>query len=504
MDGTYQLQAYRLYSSSQSTKRRHSMVKQIFLIAAFLAGPAVSSAVGESTGRPNVLFIAIDDLNDWVGCLGGHPQVKTPHIDRLAKRGVLFSNAHCQAPICQPSRTSLLTGTYPHRNGVYTVEQQWRKAPLVQDAVTLPQYFRDHGYHTMGVGKIFHRQDHLEPAWDRWGGRFGWGWMEKRAGPDGISGLPTPSIFDFGPLPAKPAEMNDMRATDWAVEQIKTNHDEPFFLAVGMVTPHLPLFTPPEYFEQYPVKTTQLPETLPGDLDDLPPMGRKFTRYFDSTPMSHHHITRNGLWHKAVASYLACATFTDACVGRLLDALDDSPHSKDTIIVLWSDHGFHIGEKMHWEKRSLWEESTRVPLIFSLPGEPRRGAQCSRPVGLIDIYPTLLDLCQLPQKRSLQGRSLRPLLKDPALAWDYPALTTHHPGNHAVRGEHWRYIRYANGDQELYDHRNDPHEFHNLVNDPQHAGVIRRLAKSIPQDCVPYGPSEPRHKFTQEFDWTKP
>jgi arylsulfatase A-like enzyme len=504
-------------------------MKYVALMMTILVGPAALLAAEQPRDQPNVLFIAIDDLNDWVGCLGGHEQVRTPHIDRLAERGVLFSNAHCQAPICQPSRTSLLTGTFPHRNGVYTVEQRWRKAPLVQDAVTLPQYFREHGYRTLGAGKIFHREDQLEPAWDEWGVRYGWNWMGERVGPDGISGLPTPSIFDFGPFPAKPEEMNDMRVTDWVVSRLDKSYDKPFFLAVGLITPHLPLFTPPEFYEQYPLDTTRLPVTLPGDLDDLPAMGRKFTRYFDTTPMSHHNITRNGLWHKAVASYLACATFTDHCVGRLLDALDDSPHAKNTIIVLWSDHGFHLGEKMHWEKRSLWEESTRVPLIFSLPGfkkgsdtvvrstpgavpatvpdpflNPHRHARCTRPVGLIDIYPTLIELCDLPEKESLQGRSLSPLLQDPTREWDYPALTTHHPGNHAVRSEHWRYIRYANGDEELYDHRIDPHEFHNLAQDPQHADMIRQLAEWIPDNDAPYGPQEPRHQYTQEFDWSRP
>ncbi len=479
-------------------------MKYIALMLAVIAMPSDLLANKFSEQKPNVLFIAIDDLNDWVGCLAGHPQVKTPHIDRLAKRGVLFSNAHCQAPICQPSRTSLLTGTYPHRNGVYTVEQHWRKAPLIKDAVTLPQYFREQGYYTMGTGKIFHRKDQLEPAWDEWGVRRGWGWMGKRAGPNGISGLPTPSIFDFGPLPARPEEMNDMRVADWAVDQINKNYEEPFFLAVGLITPHLPLFTPTEFYEQYPLETTLLPATLPGDLDDIPAMGRKFTRYFDTTPMSHHNITRHGLWHKAVASYLACATFTDHCVGRLLNALDNSPNANNTIIVLWSDHGFHIGEKMHWEKRSLWEESTRVPLIFSIPGEQNQNKQCSRPVGLIDIYPTLIELCHLQEKKDLQGRSLLPLLKDPNRKWDHPVLTTHHPGNHAVRSEHWRYIRYANGDEELYDHRTDQHEFTNLARNPKYANIIQKLTKSIPQKNAPYGPSESRQKFTQEFDWTKP
>ncbi len=462
---------------------------------------------GPAQSRPNVLFISIDDLNDWVGCLDGHPQVKTPFIDQLATRGVNFTNAHCQAPICMPSRTSLLTGTFPHRNGVYLIEQNLRDGEILKDAVTLPQYFKKNGYRTLRAGKIYHRvQEGDADDWDESGDRFGWVWMGKLAGPEGISGLPTPSIFDFGPLPVKKEEMNDSRITDWAVDRLnQPAAEEPFFLAVGLVTPHLPHFTPTEFYEQYPLDTLRLPETLPGDLDDLPPMGLKFTRYFDSTPMSHHNITRHGLWNKAVASYLATATFTDHCVGRLLAALEASPHADNTIVVLWSDHGFHMGEKMHWEKRSLWEESTRVPLIFSVPGEgQQRNVRSTRPVGLIDIYPTLVELCDLPPKEDLQGRSLVPLLNDPDLEWNHPVLTTHHPGNHAIRSEHWRYIRYANGDEELYDHRSDPHEFHNLAGDESFAKIIRELASHLPVESVPYAPRLPRQKYTQEFDWLSP
>ncbi len=468
---------------------------------------AADPAAKTVKAKPNVLFIAIDDLNDWVGVLDGHPQVQTPNIDRLATLGVNFTNAHCQAPICMPSRASLLTGTYPHRNGIYMIEQNLRDGPLLKDAVTLPQYFKEHGYRTLRAGKIYHRTTEGDAdEWDESGKRFGWGWMSRLVGPKGVSGLPEPSIFDFGPIPVKTEEMSDSRVTDWAVERLeKPVADKPFFLAVGLVTPHLPHFTPQEFYDRYPLDQVKLPETQAGDLDDLPPMGLKFTRYFDTTPMSHHNITRHGLWHKAVASYLATATFTDHCVGRLLDALETSPRADNTIIVLWSDHGFHIGEKMHWEKRSLWEESTRVPLIFSIPGKDQlRNVNSSRPVGLIDIYPTLVDLCGLPEKSDLQGRSLVPLLNDPALPWDHPVLTTHHPGNHAIRSERWRYIRYANGDEELYDHNSDPHEFHNLANHAAYAPIIECLSAHIPKNTVPYAPRLPRQKFTQEFDWFQP
>ena len=481
----------------------HSLVASTTLtlaVSLFLPPPVESS----ETDRPNVLFIAIDDLNDWVGCIGGHPQVKTPHIDRLASRGVLFSNAHCQAPICMPSRASLLTGTYPWQNGVYVIEQEYHDAPALKNKVALPRYFQQHGYSTLGAGKIYHRPKHDADVWDEWGGSYGWRWMGDLVGPEGVSGLPEPSIFDFGPLPVEDARMNDAKVTQWAVEKLGDRHEKPFFLAVGLITPHLPLFTPQQYYEMYPLDTVELPPVLPGDLDDLPPLGRKFTRYFDTTPLCHLNVLRCGVWNKAVASYLACASFTDECVGRLLDALDNSPHAENTVIVLWSDHGFHLGEKMHWEKRSLWEESTHVPLVFVAPEGVNVGAECTRPVGLIDIYPTLVELCGLPTKQDLQGHSLVPLLKDPSQAWKFPALTTHHPGNHSVRTERWRYIQYANGDEELYDHENDPHEWENLANDPDYATVKNRLAQHIPKTNAPYAPRQPRQKFTQEFDWSRP
>ncbi|MEM7147646.1 MAG: sulfatase [Verrucomicrobiota bacterium] len=452
---------------------------------------------------PNFLFIAIDDLSDWVSCLQGHPQAQTPHMDRLAQRGVNFTNAHCQAPICQPSRTSLLTGTYPFSNGVYDVEQDMRAAPLVKDAVTIPEYFRDHGYRTLAAGKIFHRGQEEEGMWHENGPRYGWAWMRDIIGPEGISGLPEPSIFDFGPVPFATEEMNDSRIVDWVIDQLKQPHDQPFFLAAGLVTPHLPLFTPQEFYDQFPLDSTSLPATLPGDLEDLPPMGRKFTRYFDTTPMNHADITRLGLWTKAVASYLACSAFTDHCVGRLLDALDQSPYADNTIVVLWSDHGFHIGEKMHWEKRSLWEESTRVPLIIAGPNISA-GTPSPRTVELVDLYPTLLELAQLPEKPGLEGQSLVPLLKDPTHPWPQPALTTQMPGNHAVRTERWRYIQYANGDTELYDHSNDPHEFYNLADKPEHAATIKKLQTHLPKTEVPSGPRLPQQRYTQDFDWTQP
>jgi arylsulfatase A-like enzyme len=380
-----------------------------------------------------------------------------------------------------------------------------RDAPALKDAVTLPQHFRRNGHRTLGVGKIYHTAEGDADAWDEWGGRKSWQNFAKHLGTNSASGIPDADIFDFGPVPGGvDDEMADSDHTRWAVEKLSQPQDRPFFLAVGLVTPHLPLHTPPAWFEMHPEAATKLPSVLPGDLDDLPPMGRKFTRYFDSTPMGHLNILRHGAWHRAVSAYLACASFTDHCVGRLLDALDRGPHAENTLVVLWSDHGFHLGEKMHWEKRSLWERSTRVPLIFAGPGIAPAAGGCTRAVGLIDIYPTLIELCGLPERKELQGRSLVPLLKNPLADWPHAALTTQHPGNHGVRTERWRLIRYANGDTELYDMRADPNEWRNLAADPQHAATIRELEAHLPKHNAPEAPRLPRARYTQEFDWSRP
>lgn len=475
------------------------------LLCALLAASLGSACPARAADRPNILFIAIDDLNDWVGCLGGHPQAHTPNIDRLARRGVLFTNAHCQAPICQPSRTSVLTGTQPFHNGVYDIQQQFRDAPALKDAITLPRYFRQHGYRTIVTGKISHHSPEADDWTERGPNRGSWPkfpWRDRET----ISGLPPgPTwVFDFGPVDYPGHELPDGTVATWAVNRIEQGLPEPFFLAVGFTATHLPHYPPRTIYDRLPPEQVTLPVAPMDDLEDVPPMGRKFTRYFDLSPISHNEIIRRGLWRKAVAAYLGCVAFVDKCVGRVLDALEKSPQGKNTIVVFWSDHGFHLGEKMHWEKRSLWERSTRVPLIVALPGESRRGTRTHRPVGLIDVYPTLVELGGLPAKAGMDGRSLAPLLRDPGHAWPHAAVSTQMPGNHSVRTEDWRYIRYANGDEELYAHPGDPHELRNLAPGAGYERIKRDLGKWIPQVNAPSGPRLPKGTSEFEFDWTKP
>ena len=430
--------------------------------------------------RPNVLLIAVDDLNDWVGCLDGHPQARTPHIDRLAERGVLFTNAHCQAPICNPSRTSVMLGQRPSTTGIYLNSPWFRQTPANKNRVTLSQYFRKQGYLTLTTGKIYHGSRRDGPSFEVVGPLPG-----QRSARDRqiVTDMPVKSrLWDFGPQTYPEEQFGDFVDAEWAIEQLKKSHERPFFLAVGFYRPHVPLYAPVRFFEDRPLSDVQLPKVSPSDRDDLPQAAIDLTA--NPTPPPHQWFVESVQWGAAVQAYLACVTFTDAQVGRLLAALDASPHSKNTIVVLFSDHGFHLGEKERWAKQSLWERSTRVPFIIDAPGLSS-GMQCSRPVELLSIFPTLVELCGLPPKNDLEGVSLAPLLKQPSATWPHLSITTYQRNNHAVRSERWRYVRYADGSEELYDHDSDPWEWKNLASDPSLAEVITEHRKALPEVNVP-------------------
>ena len=428
--------------------------------------------------HPNVLFIAMDDLNDWIGCMGGHPQAKTPNIDRLAKRGVLFTNAHCQGPICGPSRASLMTGLLPSTTGQYNNSPHFREGQRLKNAVTLTQHFSANGYKTFGVGKIFHG-GHPDPqSFDVSGPRLGQGPTpnKKLAGPSGSK------LWDWGIYLDSDEETHDYQSASWAIEKLNEPHEKPFFLAVGFYRPHVPMYATKKWFDMYPLDTVQLPDVLLNDRDDISEFAQNLAG--DYAAPSHQWFIENNQWKHAVQSYLACVSFVDHQVGRVLDALEDNEYADNTIIVLFSDHGWHLGEKQRWAKRSLWQRSTCTPLMISAPGLTRN-RQCSQPVGLIDLYPTLVDFCGIKPKTDIEGRSIVPLLKNPAMKWKYPAITTFEQNNHAICSERWRYIRYADGSQELYDNSKDPHEWHNLASDPEYADIIKQHAQWLPKVNVP-------------------
>ena len=440
-----------------------------------LSDRALQARIGGE--RPNVLFIAIDDLNDWIGCLGGHPDAKTPNLDRLAQRGVLFTSAHCSAPACNPSRAALMSGVLPSTSGVYKNPDPWRT--LMPDVITLNQHFRANGYKAMSRGKIYHgsQPDTGPGAWDEFIPRSSDApplkTHRRYANPTGN--------IEWGPVDGTEQDMDDYKVAIWTGEQLQQKHDKPFFLACGFFKPHLRWCVPEEYFDMFGPESVTLPNIDENDLDDVPPIGVKMAGKLHEKIVDY----RKNAWRDGVAAYLACGAFVDRQVGRVLDALDNSRYRDNTVIVLWSDHGWHLGEKLHWKKFALWEEATHNLLMFVVPGMTRPGARCDQPVNLIDIYPTLIDVCGLTPREGLEGRSLMPFLKEAGDTWARPALTTHGRLNHSLRTARWRYIRYSDRTEELYDRDNDPLEWTNLLwparPAPEHRSVADELAKWLPK-----------------------
>lgn len=429
---------------------------------------------------PNVLFVSFDDLNDWA--LGDDSPLKMPHLRRLMRRGVTFNRAYAASPACNPSRSALLLGRATAATGIYSNASDWRTA--FPDAVTLPRYFLERGYRVEGAGKIFHHHRNSAYHDDRAFHRFEK--MQLDVMPErkwnGLEHVSSEN-FDWGPWPYDASETPDQRSVDYGVEFLGREHDRPFFLAVGLFRPHMPFHVPPSFFALYPPEHVKMPLRPADDLDDVPSGGRKLLERGRAwwRGILAAEAESPGAWREAVRAYQASASFADHQLGRLLAALAASPYAEETVIVVWSDHGYHLGEKEHWEKFALWEKTTRVPLVFAGPGVAQ--GEVEAPVSLVDLYPTLLELAGLPPKADLDGRSLTPLLRDPQADWDHPAVMSYGVGNHAVRSARWRYIRYADGSEELYDHRDDPHEHRNVVS--QHPGAVAALRAHLPEREAP-------------------
>jgi arylsulfatase A-like enzyme len=468
--------------------------------------------------KPNVLFIAVDDLNDWIGCMKGHPQALTPNMDRLAARGVLFTNAHCAAPACNPSRAAVFSGQMADVTGVWSnlSPSLYRLRPK---AKLLPMAFSDAGYRTLGTGKLLHGSGEKKAFHEYFGVGQRWSPLTKKAVEYTDKELPskgtvdprhvvkvahdrkivlplnrmpsdrkpdqkTGESFDWGPFDVPDSEMGDTQITDWAIKKMKRMFDKPFFLGVGYYRPHIPLWAPRKYFERFAGAPARLPLIKDDDLNDLSDVGRKWA-IEPITAGRHSTVVKHRQWRSAVESYLACVTFVDHQVGRLLGALDKSSHADNTIIVLWSDHGWHLGEKGHWGKWTGWEQSTRVPLII-VP--PRRivdlyavGSHCNQPVSLTDLYPTLTKLCDVTPPETLDGESLAPLLRRPKRDTGRAVITMFGQGNSSLRTKYWHYIRYGDGSEELYDHRKDPNEWNNLANIEEGAAQKELLNKMLSQ-----------------------
>lgn len=443
--------------------------------------------------RPDVLFIMVDDLNDWVGVLGGHPQAKTPNIDRLASRGLTFTNAHAAAPLCNPSRTALLTGLSPFTSGVYDNRADWRDLEIFSDKSTLPKYFKDKGYRTYGAGKIFHAHTYSPEGFE--GNNDPNAWTEfypslKRQLPEEIgpterpsNGNPVAKTFDWQALTPNSGKMGDTKVAEWVVKVLKQKEDSPRFIAAGIYRPHLPWYTPQKFFDMHPLDQVELPSTIGEDLKDVPKIAtRPFLEMTDKPPMAEHEwIEESGRWKEAVQAYLASISYADAQIGKILDALDESGRAEETVIVLLSDHGFHLGEKLRWRKDTLWEDVTRVPLIIVAPSLTTAGSATNQPASLLDLYPTLAALIGNDIPEYLDGDSLVPLLSDQSVEVKKSVITAAGFRNYSVRTDRYRFTRWSNRAEELYDHKSDPHEWHNLAPESSLKDLKSSLARELPK-----------------------
>ncbi|RED94669.1 sulfatase [Marinoscillum furvescens] len=431
--------------------------------------------------KVNILFITVDDLNDWIGVLGGHPQAKTPNIDRLANSGILFSNAHCQSPVCNPSRASMMTSLYPSTTGIYFLNPDIIDSPVARESVVMPRRFEKEGYHVNGVGKLFHNAPGInERHVPNYAGHLGgFGPMPEEK----ISSFPGHPLWDWGAYPDNDSQMPDFKIASWVEHNLSETLSEPFWMGVGFFRPHVPQFVPQKWFDMYPLETLEMPKTISGDLNDISQYGVDITRRKHVSP-THEWVMENDEWKPLVQSYLACVSFVDAQIGRVLDVLEQSSCAENTIVVLVSDHGFHLGEKERHAKRSLWQDGTRVPMIIAGPGIPG-GQVCTKPVQLLDIYPTLLDLANIDPDPHHEGHSLVPLLQDTQADWDHYSRVCFGPGNFAIVSEHFRLIQYKDGSEEFYDHRIDPHEWVNVIENTEYQDIISTHRSQIPADRYP-------------------
>jgi choline-sulfatase len=484
----------------------------------FIFALAISYGVKTSgETKPNVLMISVDDMRDWTNFLGGYEgDVYTPHMDRLAERGINFTNAHCPSPVCNPSRTAVMTGLMPSTTGVYN-NGQWLR-PNQPDMMTMPKLFLQNGYRVVGSGKSFHHTAGNNPP-DQWheykripwadfpwtrSNKLNYPWTEWMPPPpeypfSKVEHLRGRDERDWGILPRDEMVYDDVVVVDYAIEFLQTHRsDQPFFLSVGTFHPHLPWYVPKRFHDLYADQEIKLLEVPPDDLDDVPPIPQKWAAAGRDEMQA---AKEAGEWEEAVRCYLASISFADAQVGRILKALEESPYANNTIIVLWSDHGWHLGEKNHWMKSTLWEEATRVPFLISTPEMKSAGGSSDRPVNLVDIFPTLLSLTTMETDIPFDGNDLSPLLENPNLEWLHPSVIEFGNGNAAVRGERWRYIRYADGEEELYDHHTDPNEWHNLARNPTYQTIKETLSKYLPKEWAPDALRKGAFKFDPE-NWT--
>ena len=444
--------------------------------------------------HPNVLFISIDDLNDWIEPLSGNPQALTPNLNRFADQGVNFTKSYAPSPGCNPSRSAVLTGIHTYNSGMYSNYQDWRKVPKLAEGTTIGRHFRNSGYYTAGAGKIYHYVQVDTLGWDDYYPAI------KRPMPKDPFPQQTPAnmpvfehmynMFDWSGLEVRDEDMGDYKTVEYISGQLQKQHDKPFFLAAGIYRPHLPWYVPQKYFDMFPLEDIQLPKLMEGDTTDLGPFAKELVSRGGNY---HKHVLEADKWKEAIQGYLASIAFSDAMLGRLLDALEKSPHAENTIVVLWSDHGWQLGEKNHWRKFALWENVIRSVMMMKvpkgiqkMPEGSKNGVATTNLTSLMDIYPTLADLCNLTERGDLDGLSLRQMLLEPTKEVVRPIVTTYDYGSYSIRYQNWHYIEYIDDHSELYNLENDPEEWYNLSQVDSLQSVKANLRSFIPENPVDF------------------
>ena len=424
--------------------------------------------------KPNILFIAVDDLNDYTGFLGGHPQTKTPNMDKLAASGMVFERAYCAASVCNPSRAAIMSGYRPSTSGIYQNGEKPFDFEIIQNSLMMPQYFSKYGYRTFSRGKIYHTPTTGKHTWDVWengSGSYGAREVEEGMLKNGIPKGLMPDNMDWQATDQPVEKTPDYLNAQWASDILQQEHDTPFFIALGIFRPHLSWNVPKEFFELFDLRTLILPKILDTDLDDVGYNARPSREYTT--------IKKYGKERDALHAYLASIAYADYCIGKTLDALDNSPYADNTIVVLWGDHGWHLGEKLRYKKFTLWDRACRVPLLIRVPGLTKAGSRSERTVNLLDLYPTLASLAGLPSNEKNDGIDISPLLENPDLEWDYPSLTQMGRDRHSLRSERYRYVRYQTGEEELYDHETDALEWNNLADDSGYGAIKQEMSDRL-------------------------
>ncbi|QBY06159.1 iduronate sulfatase [Thalassotalea sp. HSM 43] len=440
-----------------------------------MTAPSIGADKTQNANKPNIVFIAVDDMNDWVGYMGGHPQANTPNIDTLANQGVAFMNAQTVSPGCSPSRNALLYGVEPYNSGLYPFYEHDIHKQLHEKYTSLPQFLKENGYKTYGAGKIHHGPEYSDLEWTGYldAERFSKTYVKGK-------GFKFNSKSSYRATSNPLEEMFDHQVASYGIDVINQTHDEPYFAAIGLVKPHLPFDCPVEFYDAQP-EQVEPPAILANDLNDIGKEANSMRRVGEDKK-----FTQGNKWNDVRRAYLACISWVDYNVGRIMDAVNNSPDADNTVVILWSDHGYHLGEKKTFKKFTLWEEASRVPfIIHDLRQEKKQGRKVEQAVTLINVYKTIADLADLTPPKHVDGFSLVPQLNDPATPVAQPAISTWGRGNYSVRTKDWRLIKYFNGDLELYNNRVDQNEWNNLAYNEKYQDKLDELLAKLPKTEAP-------------------